>query len=167
MHFPEYRIRKTSDRLARLMELYESNYLLIRLLIPDLSDMREDSYVSVRSDCLDLHLTVLERCKYTTTIKLTYRFGGEGSARLEPDLVIRIYHDARTAEAMSGLIHGHRHEQRRVRDLDEGWILNRFLYKWIRYCLHRGHRFSAQECSADSQNHRIGPVGEEGQKALV
>ena len=165
MHFPEFKIRKTSDRLARLMELYESNYLLVRLLIPELTDMQHESYVSAQEDCLDLHLSILERCKYTTTIKLTYKFEDQPD-RDEPDLIIRIYHDARTAEAMSGLIHGHRHEQRRIRDLDEGWILNRFLYKWIRYCLHRGHRFSALE-TAPGQGRKSGPVGEEGQTILV
>lgn len=141
MYFPELKIKKTSDRLARLMELYESNYMLIRLLIPELGQMRESVYISSQSDCLDLKLEILERCKYTTTVKLTYRFNRHDSENSEPDLVIRVYHDARTAEAMSGLIHGHRHEQRRVRDLDDGWILNRFLYKWIKYCLYRGHRF--------------------------
>ncbi len=124
------------------MELYESNYMLLRLLIPHLSELDKEDYVSSLPDCVDLKLEILERCKYTTTVKLTYRFTAGSGKRNEPDLTIRIYHDARTAEAMSGLIHGKRHEQRRVRDLDDGWILNRFLYKWIKYCLHRGHRFT-------------------------
>ncbi|MCB1757286.1 MAG: DUF1249 domain-containing protein [Gammaproteobacteria bacterium] len=142
MYFPELKAPRTSNRLARLMELYESNYLLMRLLIPRLKDLDEDCYVSTQQGCVDLRLEILERCKYTTTLKLTYNFSRGSGKTSEPDLVIRIYHDARTAEAMSGLIHGKRHEQRRVRDLDEGWILNRFLYKWIKYCLLRGHRFS-------------------------
>jgi len=156
MYFPELKIRKTSDRLARLMELYESNYLLVRLLVPQLQRMDEDDYVSSRSNCIDLRLQILERCKYTTTIKLTYRFADRTHID-EPDLTIRVYHDARTAEAMSGLIHGRRHEQRRVRDLDGGWILNRFLYKWIKYCLYRGHCFdiapTASSTSDDEASH--------------
>ncbi len=141
MYFPPLLRRKTSHRLAKLMELYETNYLQMRLLIPELKLLEGDEYTSKITDCLDLKLSVLERCKYTTTVKLGYDFSANSGKHGEPDLVIRIYHDARTAEAMSGLIHGQRHEQRRVRDLDGGWILNRFLYKWIRYCLYRGHSF--------------------------
>ncbi len=117
--------------------------MLMRLLIPELSELNGSEYLSNNEGCVDLKLSILERCKYTTTIKLSYCFSVESGKTTEPDLTIRIYHDARTAEAMSGLIHGQRHEQRRVRDLDNGWILNRFLYKWIKYCLYRGHRFSA------------------------
>lgn len=145
MHFQEYRQRRTTERLARLMEGYESNYLLIRLLVPELASLEAGERRLSRVDgCVDLMIDILERERYTTTFRLTYVFQEHEQQREEPDLTIRVYHDARTAEAMSGLIHGRRHEQRRRRDLDEGWILNRFLYKWIRYCLHRGHRFSGE-----------------------
>ncbi len=147
MYFPELKSRKTSARLSRLMELYESNYVLIRLLLPDLQKMQHDSYVSKQPDCIDLKMTILERCKYTTTVKLTYIFAEDSEKSDEPDLTIRIYHDARTAEAMSGLIHGVRHEQRRVRNLEEGWVLNRFLYKWLKYCLYRNHSFDSDKPS--------------------
>jgi uncharacterized protein YqiB (DUF1249 family) len=154
MHFQDYTKRRTTQRLARLMELYESNYLLIRLLVPGLALLEQgDQHVSAVPGCVDLLLEVLEKEKYTTTLRLTYLFDDASRDRVEePDLTIRIYHDARTAEAMSGLIHGRRHEQRRTRDLDDGWVLNRFLYKWIRYCLHRGHRFSghAQELATEA-----------------
>ncbi|MDO6459828.1 DUF1249 domain-containing protein [Granulosicoccaceae sp. 1_MG-2023] len=142
MHFQDYRKRRTTERLARLMEGYESNYLSIRLLVPALATLdKGDVRISRVDGCVDLKLEVLEKEKYTTTLRLTYVFDEAADKREEPDLTIRVYHDARTAEAMSGLIHGRRHEQRRRRDLDEGWVLNRFLHKWIRYCLHRGHRF--------------------------
>lgn len=146
MHFHDYRKRRTSERLARLMESYESNYMLMRLLAPDLAVVEAgERRVSRVEGCVDLLLEVLEKEKYTSTLRLTYLFREGEVQREEPDLTIRVYHDARTAEAMSGLIHGRRHEQRRRRDLDEGWILNRFLYKWIRYCLHRGHKFRASD----------------------
>ena len=145
MHFREFRKRRTTERLARLMEGYESNYLLVRLLVPGLAELQAgERRVSQVEGCVDLNLEVLEKGRYTTTFRLTYIFSERGVSRDEPDLTIHVYHDARTAEAMSGLIHGRRHEQRRRRDLDEGWVLNRFLYKWIRYCLHRRHRFESQ-----------------------
>ncbi len=141
MYFPPLTKRKTSNRLAKLMDLYETNYLQMRLLVPDLKLLEDSTYVSKREGCIDLRLNVIERFKYTTTIKLSYDFSVNSDECEELDLVVRIYHDARTAEVMSGLIHGQRHEERRVRDLDDGWVLNRFLYKWIRYCLYRGHSF--------------------------
>ena len=45
---------------------------------------------------------------------------------------------------MSGLLPGSRHEIRRTRDLEEGRRLNRFLNKWLRYCLRQGHGFTGR-----------------------
>ncbi len=131
------------DRLSQLMELYEQNYSAVRLLIPGLANLHCDHYVSRIEGCLPLYLRIEERGRYTTTLNLSYRFSDGSHAELAPDLSLRIYHDARLAEAMSGLIHGQRHVQRRVRDLHEGRRLNRFLYRWLCYCQRRGHRFDA------------------------
>ncbi|MEM7378814.1 MAG: DUF1249 domain-containing protein [Pseudomonadota bacterium] len=128
--------------LTRLMALYEQNYLNMRLLVPDLAQLAAGEYWSVLPDCLDLRLRVLERSRYTTTVNLSYEFAPESGRVDKPDLCVRVYHDARSAEAMSGLIHGNRLERREVRDLQRSWTLNRFLYKWLRYNLHRGHKFN-------------------------
>lgn len=131
--------------LTHLMALYEQNYLNVRLLAPGLLSMSEGEHWSRLPDCLDLRLRVLERSRYTTTINLSYVFS-PGSSRVDkPDLCVRVYHDARSAEAMSGLIHGNRMERREVRDLRRSWALNRFLYKWLRYNLHRGHKFNREQ----------------------
>lgn len=131
-----------TGRLSRLMELYERNYAQMRLLAPSLALMEGESHMSEVRSCLPLHLRILERSSYTTTINLSYFFQESDGVRLAPDMTVRVYHDARVAESMSGLIHGRRHEQRRVRDLDVSWTLNRFLFKWLGYCRHRGHRFN-------------------------
>lgn len=132
-----------SSRFASLMELYEQNYLLTRLLAPDLKKLAAGEYVSRADACLPLYLSVLEKERYTTTICLSYRFKDRLPYPKQPNLTIRIYHDASTTEAMSGLIHGQRYTQRNVRRLHESWKLNHFLYKWLRYCVHRGHSFKA------------------------
>ncbi len=82
--------------------------------------------------------------KYTSTFKLTYHFEKTGPGRkpYEPDLFVRLYHDARTCEVMSGLLPEGRFEERRTRDLENGQRLNRFLHKWLSYCLRQGHTFS-------------------------
>jgi len=131
------------DRLSQLMELYEQNYSAVRLLIPGLARLHGEYHVSRVDGCLPLHLRIEERSRYTTTLNLSYRFSDGSHAELAPDLSLRVYQDARLAEAMSGLIHGQHHVQRRVRDLHDGWRLNRFLYRWLRYCQRRGHRFGS------------------------
>lgn len=143
---------KTTGRFSALMELYEQNYMLIRLLAPELREMQSHIdagadrvpavHVSCVDGCLDLELSRVEHNKYTTTFNLTYRFTTDARHPREPDLMIRLYHDARTCEVMSGLLQGLKHGPLRRRDLDQGYRINRFLFKWSRYCLNQGHSFS-------------------------
>lgn len=135
---------KTTERFTTLMELYEKNYLLMRLLSPELKVLVPGTYVSQIKTSLPLELTVLNHSRYTSTFNLTYRFfdnSTKGRSDREPDLAIRLYHDARTCEVMSGLMPEGRIEVRRTRDLDEGRRLNRFLNKWLSYSLRQGHQF--------------------------
>ena len=50
---------------------------------------------------------------------------------------------------MSGLMPEGRIQLRRKRDLEEGRRLNRFLQKWLSYCLRHGHQFG--ECSETAE----------------
>jgi len=137
---PRYLSTAAHRDLGGLMALYEENYIRLRTLLPDLGRM-PDHAVSRAAGCVDLHAEIRERARYTTTLNLTCLFPGVGGARREPDLRIRICHDARTAEVMD----------MRLRCLDAGgdarrtltlcWQRNRFLHKWLGYCLRRGHRF--------------------------
>lgn len=135
---------KTTGRFNSLMELYEKNYMLIRLLVPELKSLQAQSYVSRPEGLLPLELSAIEHNRYTTTFKLTYLFSSASRHDREPDLTIRLYHDARTCEVMSGLIPSMRSELRRTRDLTDGHRLNRFLHKWVSYCLRQGHGFSEE-----------------------
>ena len=123
------------------MDLYEQNYILMRLLAPQLRTLRSREYTSRVDQCLPLYMTVVEKEKFTTTVCLTYRFTRTNRYPKQPDLFIRVYHDSKSAEVISGLIHGVKHNARITRKLESSWEANRFLYKWLRYCLHRGHQF--------------------------
>lgn len=121
-----------------LMELYEQNYLRLKSIVPDLDIA--DEMISVSPGHLDLYLSVTERCKFTTMLRMTYRFNAPEGLLYQPDMHIKIYHDARSAEAQDRLDHHHR----RIysgNSLKQKWALNRFLYKWLGYCLHQGHYF--------------------------
>lgn len=145
---PETIVRPRS--FTGLMTMYESNYLRLLRLAPALREL-EGAHVSrVPGDC-DLHLEVLERTPYTSTLSMTYRFeeAGEGIVA-DPDLTVRVYFDGCLAEAMHLADH-HRHELFRQlasafrSELDSRWARNVMLNKWLEYCLDRGHAFAAPE----------------------
>ena len=87
-----------------------------------------------------------ERSRYTTTLRLTYVFDDAGAPLADPDLQIRVYHDARLAEVQA-CARWHRHamlESMRshlARELGDRWLRNVMLNKWLDYCVERGHRF--------------------------
>ncbi len=136
---------------AGLMTLYESNYLRLLRMAPALRGMKGGHVSRVGGDC-DLHLTVLERTPYTSTLGMTYRFDEAGESIADPDLTVRVYFDGCLAEAMH-LADQHHHELfRRLasefrRELDSRWARNVMLNKWLEYCLDRGHAFPVERGS--------------------
>ena len=123
---------------AALMDLYEYNYLRLRKIAPDLTVA--DRMVSTVPDHHDLYLTVSERCKYTTLLSLTYRFGEAGKYQFEPDLHLKVFHDARLVEVLN--LNSRSHGFLDINEtIDQKWRMNRFLYKWLGYCLYQGHYF--------------------------
>jgi hypothetical protein len=128
------------------MSLYESNYIRLRWLAPELDSMQGTNVSIVANDC-PLHLIVGERSRYTTTLSLTYIFDDPAGALSDPDLQVRVYHDARLVEAQA-CARWHRHSvldsirSQLVRDMGDRWLRNVMLNKWLDYCVERGHRFS-------------------------
>ena len=140
---------------AGLMDLYECNYIGLRRLLP-VFPAPGDALISQVPGSLDLHVKVLEHFRYTTELSLTYYFQRHNQSIPEPDLTIRIYHDARMAETMSAqLRHWPAFAASKHTALHHRWHVNRFLYKWLNYCLHQGHRFDTaspdtHSCTAPS-----------------
>ena len=127
------------------MTLYESNFIRLGWLV---SDPRADCGVReshVSQDC-PLYFELIERCRYTTTVRLTYLFSDDGTPVADPDLTIRIYHDARMAEAMA-CVNQRRHSALSQfatgtgSQLERRWARNNMLNKWLEYCADKGHRF--------------------------
>ena len=139
--FERYRHRD----LPALIQLYEGNYLRVMRLLPDLDDL-EKTLVSRVAGALNLYATIEERFKYTTTLLLTYRFVDDSGVALEPNARVCVYHDVRAAELVS---HCRRKRTRKIRtwirgrmpELDRRWEMNRFLYKWLKFCSNQGHIF--------------------------
>jgi uncharacterized protein len=129
-----------------LMTLYESNFIRLGWLAPDLRQLRGSLTSEVAGEPA-LELAVVEQCRYTTALQMTYLFRDGGRAEREPGLEIRVYHDARLAEAC-GTAAAPAHP--RLKSLAAGvapnhgtrWSSNMLLNKWLEYCVGSGHRFA-------------------------
>lgn len=137
---------------AGLMTLYESNYVRLGWLLPVLPPPGA-RLMSAGSGDLPLYLDVTEVARYTTTLRLTYLFPDGPQLSADPDLRVRVYHDANLAEAMDctprprhrvlkPFTTGHGSE------LERRWMRNMMLNKWLEYCADHGHRFSLNDTGA-------------------
>lgn len=136
-------------RIAHLLELYERNYRMLQRLLPSLDGHAPRQRVVSRSerDC-PLHLEIVERDRYTQTLRLTYEFVDEAGVRRQPDLWVRLYRDASVAEALEC---SQRPPWEAEDDADPAahaflsaqWRRNLLLNKWLDYLLDRGHAFDA------------------------
>ncbi len=126
-----------------LMALYESNYLRLLHLIPELERLDGCFRSRVAGDC-ELHVEILERCRYMVTLSLTYYFQTDEGRIADPDMTVRAYLDGHLAEVMD-LSGNHRHAQlRRLTkihrvELDARWQRNVVLNKWLEYLTDQGH----------------------------
>jgi hypothetical protein len=128
------------------MEMYEINYVQLRLFLGDIRSL-PNRKISTVPGGIPVLLEVQEQSVHTSTILLTYCFAQsvEHDER-KPDMQIRIYHDSRQAEVLS---HRCRLNDEKIhawsKTLDSmllcRWRMNRFLFKWVKYLRRQGHSF--------------------------
>jgi len=129
-----------------LMTLYESNYVRLLEWLPHLTNMNGEYVSSPAGDC-PLVCRIEEHGRYTTTFMLTYRFESPAGTFGDPDLKIRAYHDAHLAEVLS-CARWHQHgvlasiKSTLRAQLNDRWLRNTMLNKWLEYCVERGHFFT-------------------------
>ena len=126
-----------------LMVLYESNYLRLLRLIPEVDRLDGCFRSRVAGDC-DLHVEILERCRYTVTLSLTYHFETDDGLLIDPDMTVRVYLDGQLAEVMAvGTTQRHATLRKLVREyskeLGRRWRRNIVLNKWLDYLSEQGH----------------------------
>ena len=124
------------------MELYENNYIALRRLCPTLGEL-DGLHVSSPAGVPPLHLRLLERTRYTTTVELSQPVCDVGRT---PTLSVRVYQDARQAEVLISGVHPDGLNcdpvaDGRRRELTVCWQANAFLHDWLNHCLRQGHRF--------------------------
>ncbi len=138
-------------KFSGLMALYDQNFHLLNRLIPDLAVMPERSFSAVEGSP-ELYLEKVEQFKFTTTLQLTYYFRLERGGRVDyiadPDLLLRVYHDAQVVEVMScrpqGFMAIDKRHIARPRHLHCRWDSNLFLHKWLEYLVEAGHLFTPE-----------------------
>jgi uncharacterized protein YqiB (DUF1249 family) len=142
-------LKDSTRGFGELMQLYEDNYVRFRKLVSGIEHIEGESR-SIRYDDVTLHIQILERCRYTTTLQLTYLFTIDNQTTRSPDLRVRIYHDARQAEVMSCC----QNDPHTFDWLEKSacqstmqwrWRINWFLHKWLNYCLRSGHGFPQEK----------------------
>ncbi|HET6725173.1 MAG TPA: DUF1249 domain-containing protein [Gammaproteobacteria bacterium] len=128
---------------AGLMTLYESNYIRLRQLVGPLHALPDYLCSEVAGEP-PLSLEIVERAPYTSTLRMTYWFDADSDLIADPDLVLRVYHDASMAEVLS-CRNGGRHRllshypcSART-EIRRRWVTNMMLHKWLEYCIDRHH----------------------------
>ena len=142
----EQRVRLVRPRsFAGLMTLYESNHARLKQLLGDLKRVPERCISRSATD-LSLHVFVQERSPYTSVMQMTYWFDTAEGSQPDPDLTLRVYHDARLVEAVD-CAGNPRHAALQVlwrparSELEQRWNLNIMLNKWLEFCLDHRHVF--------------------------
>ena len=114
--------------------------LASEFFISDLDD--SDEKVTVR-------IKILEAFKYTTTLEITQKPEFK-KWKTNPLMLVRVYHDASTAEVVS--YQGHRNLKPRYTQpnpkmyhADEKMQVNKFLGEWLTHCLKVGRSTKASE----------------------
>ncbi len=120
----------------------DANYLRLMKLFPGLREEDANAFGVMMGDHAHrVELKVLERGPYTTLIELQQQPRAPWNAR--PRMVVRLYHDARSAEVVE--CHGARHfrpvydyPNRHMHQPDEKAQVNRFLTEFLSMCLRHG-----------------------------
>jgi uncharacterized protein YqiB (DUF1249 family) len=130
-----------------LVSLYEGNFIKLRALLGDPGALPFGTGLSRSATDCDLHVSVEEGSRYTRLLRLTYLFDEPSGKVADPDLVVRLYLDARVAEVVSWAGFN-RHEvlaglaRHYPRELDRRWVRNMVLSKWLDFLLDHGHRYA-------------------------
>jgi uncharacterized protein YqiB (DUF1249 family) len=138
---PETIVRPKS--FVGLMALYESNFLRLLRLIPDIDRLDGCFRSRVAGDC-DLYVEVIETSRYTVTLSLTYHLATDTGFLVDPDMMVRVYLDGQQAEVLAiGEQQRHAALRRLVfehsEELDRRWRCNIVLNKWLEYLSDQGH----------------------------
>ncbi|MEM6707402.1 MAG: DUF1249 domain-containing protein [Pseudomonadota bacterium] len=139
------RDRRYSVNLPAHMAECDANYLRIHKLFPAMAEADERTFVLPNGDrSLTLRFEVVERAPYTTLLRLSQQDDDRETPWLPaPELVIRLYHDAKCAEVVEfqnarKFRAVYRYPNPAMRQPDEKAQVNRLLSELLALCLEHG-----------------------------
>jgi uncharacterized protein YqiB (DUF1249 family) len=142
--------RRYVPDLKKMAASCEGNYIRLKKLMPNFELDGETSFlISGDQDGeasprqARIHLKVTESFPYTSTVEVTQK-GLCPDWIQPPSMVVRLYHDARSAEVTSyqnqKRIEGkYEYPNPQMRMPDEKAQLNQFLAEWLTHCQRYGH----------------------------
>ena len=136
---PTSRILRRDD--LTLQTLYEHNYCQFRLILPD-PPPDDGWYALLAPGRPAAYLRRLDQSRYTGDWQLGHYYPHKTRRRFAPDYRIRIYHDARLAEARLEL-------DLPLRELRAAkFAHNRALAEWLDYCRRHQYRLHGTALTA-------------------
>ncbi len=135
--------RKYSPDLAKHMAECDMNYHKLYKLF---KDMRSKKTKTISLDFGDhavkVRIAVTDRGPYTTTVFID-QVNGKKKWNVIPNISVRIYHDAKSAEVVSienqSVFHGsYEYPNKKMRQPDEKEQINKFLGEILSLCIEKG-----------------------------
>lgn len=131
--------------IARFGAICEANYVQLCRLLKDFDAGSVETYSLYNQQaCLGrVQLLVKEASRYTNLIVLE-QIQTSGKWLNNPQLAVRLYHDARMAEVVGARNHPrveavNVYPNRKMHLPDEKLQLNQFLAEWLGFCVRHGH----------------------------
>lgn len=145
--------RRYVPDLQQMAAVCEGNFVRLNKLLPDFALGAEQTFIIYGDSdqdpqpgeerCASVTLRVVESFTYTSGIEVIQH--GLCPAWIQPPkMLVRIYHDACSAEVISyqnqKRIHGrYQYPNPEMRLPDEKAQLNQFLAEWLTHCIRYGH----------------------------
>ncbi|HJL93064.1 MAG TPA: DUF1249 domain-containing protein [Woeseiaceae bacterium] len=126
-----------------LMALYESNFLKLMELIPDIQSYKNNQIMEAAGED-NIYLSVFERTKYTISFSMTYIFESQNGNYLDPNIKVKVYFDGSLAEVLSIDEKQNKNELMKLMDQNKGiinalWKKNIILNKWLELILDKNY----------------------------
>lgn len=135
---------KYVPNLPSLLAVCDANYGRLLKLLPD-CDTEDLQYEFDVSTSLRYQITIVECCRYTTSIEMR-QIPDNSPAYMQPSMLVRLYHDARMAEVLSfqhisQIKASYRYPNNQMLHRNEKEQMNIFLAEWLCFCLenHKKH----------------------------
>lgn len=131
--------RKYIPHLATILARCERNYAMLLRLLPD-CDTIDLTYRFDISSTLRYQIRIIESTRYTSVISFA-QIDKHTPTFLQPNMEVRLYHDARVAEVTKSQKIGrlkprYDYPNQNMHQRNEREMVSRFLGEWLAFCLH-------------------------------